>query len=258
MLFRIDPEGKQAETVSSESFANLPYHERYDIQEWVLQNPELLGEPLLVITSEYAGFDRTSERLDVLAADDFGPEVTATVLWLRSFGLDARCVRLTPYRLGADLVVESSALIPLPEAEEYLVRRQKKDVARTVRESARRPTLEEYVDDLPDELRPLFQAMRSRLAGEADVKETVFRSGVSYRMREDNAWITWLAATKTQARFILPDEEDFPEEMGVKSERGWTTLRLRGPEDLEVAKRLLEARLERVRREGGSSVLTPG
>ena len=46
--------------------------------------------------------------------------------------------------------------------------------------------------------------------------------------------------------------------MAVKSGGGWTTLRLRGPEDLEVAKRLLDARLERVRREGGSSVLTPG
>ena len=221
MLFRIDAEGRTAQTIASVSFSHLPYHERYDIQEWVLHNPELLGEPLLVVASEYAGFDRTSERLDVLALDRQGKLVVVEL---------KRSARGTTAELQALRYAAYCSTL----------------------------TLDEYLEGLSEELRPLFQGMRSRLAGEPDVKETVFRSGVSYRRTSDNAWITWLTATKTQARFILPDHDDFPEEMAVKSGGGWTTLRLRGPEELEVAKALLEARLARVRREGGSSVLTPG
>jgi hypothetical protein len=48
------------------SFSALNVRERQDLEEWVLTHPELLGEPLLVITSEFARFDRSNRRLDVL------------------------------------------------------------------------------------------------------------------------------------------------------------------------------------------------
>ena len=40
--------------------------------EWVIENPGLLDEDLLVVTSEYDGFERTRDRLDVLALDRAG------------------------------------------------------------------------------------------------------------------------------------------------------------------------------------------
>jgi hypothetical protein len=50
------------------------------------------------------------------------------VLWLRKFGLDSTCVKLTPYELTKDSVAfESNILIPLPEAEDYIIRSEKKD-----------------------------------------------------------------------------------------------------------------------------------
>ena len=46
--------------------------ERRDIQEWVADNPGILSEDLLIINKEFSGFDRTDERLDLLAVDKEG------------------------------------------------------------------------------------------------------------------------------------------------------------------------------------------
>ena len=43
-----------------------------DLQEWIEQNPEALGEDLLIIQKEFDGFAGTRERLDLLALDKEG------------------------------------------------------------------------------------------------------------------------------------------------------------------------------------------
>ena len=43
--------------------------ERRNIQEWIAANPGILGEELLIVGKEFSGFDRTNERLDLLAVD---------------------------------------------------------------------------------------------------------------------------------------------------------------------------------------------
>ena len=53
-------------------FADLGFQERRDIQEWVANNPGILGDELLIIGKEFSGFDRTNERLDLLAVDADG------------------------------------------------------------------------------------------------------------------------------------------------------------------------------------------
>ena len=53
-------------------FAELGFQERRDIQEWVAKNPGILGDKLLIIGKEFSGFDRTNERLDLLAVDADG------------------------------------------------------------------------------------------------------------------------------------------------------------------------------------------
>ncbi|WP_395452486.1 DUF4268 domain-containing protein [Azospirillum melinis] len=59
----------------------------------------------------------------VLAAADFGREVTTTVLWLNERGIDIRCVRLKPYRLSdGTILVDAQQIIPLPEASEYVTK----------------------------------------------------------------------------------------------------------------------------------------
>lgn len=46
--------------------------ERQDLQEWTIEQPRILGEDLLIITSEYANFQDTRDRPDLLALDTSG------------------------------------------------------------------------------------------------------------------------------------------------------------------------------------------
>ena len=71
-LFRVDPESGKSEAISEVDFAQLGFQERRDIQEWVAANPGILGEKLLIIGKEFSDFDRTNERLDLLAVDADG------------------------------------------------------------------------------------------------------------------------------------------------------------------------------------------
>ena len=71
-LFRVNPSTKESLKVSEANFADLGLQERTDIQEWVVANPSILGDDLLIIAKEFSDFDRTNERLDLLAIDRDG------------------------------------------------------------------------------------------------------------------------------------------------------------------------------------------
>lgn len=62
----------------------------------------------------------------VLAAADFSREIASTVLWLNDQELQIKCVRLKPYVLGAEVVLDVQQVIPLPEAEEFQVQIKQK------------------------------------------------------------------------------------------------------------------------------------
>ena len=71
-LFKVDPESRESERIEEVDFRQLGFQERRDIQEWVVATPSILGEDLLIIGKEFSGFDRTDERLDLLAVDSDG------------------------------------------------------------------------------------------------------------------------------------------------------------------------------------------
>lgn len=214
MLFTYDKANKKVLRHQTTDFKTHKIVERKDLEKWIEEVPEILGEELLVITTEYDKFDKTDERLDLLALDkegnlivvelkrddsgktvelqaikyaaycstltfddlieehqhylskkglpatvdavrekltnfiredfeelndrpriilvskEFRPEVTASVLWLRKFDLNISCVKLTPYELDKNTIAfESSIIIPLPEAEDFIVKVEKKDRA---------------------------------------------------------------------------------------------------------------------------------
>lgn len=72
MIFSVDPDSEQLEHLPKKQFVELDLLEREDLQEWAIENPRLLGEELLVITSEYAQFQDLRDRLDILAIDPAG------------------------------------------------------------------------------------------------------------------------------------------------------------------------------------------
>lgn len=57
----------------------------------------------------------------VLASADFSREITTTVLWLNSQGLDITCVRLRPLKVGNQFLLDVQQVLPLPEAQAYQV-----------------------------------------------------------------------------------------------------------------------------------------
>ncbi|WP_165368067.1 endonuclease NucS domain-containing protein [Phytoactinopolyspora endophytica] len=66
----------------------------------------------------------------ILVSAGFDTQITTTVLWLNElYGLDIRCVRLTPYRVDDRLLLDVQQVIPLPEAEELMVRLRRKESA---------------------------------------------------------------------------------------------------------------------------------
>jgi hypothetical protein len=219
-MYIFDKEKDQFYGIEETSFKQNRIRERQDLEKWVIQNPEILQEELLIIHSEYSRFDKTSERPDIVALardgkivvielklDDSGksvefqalkyasyysntsfddlvslkaenqkenkmeqirtemenfitqpefeqiddkpriiivsktfrPEVTSTILWLRKFDVDISCVKLTPYKIDENRIgITSQKIIPLPEAEEYLINVQKKEnTAKTLTRSQR-------------------------------------------------------------------------------------------------------------------------
>jgi hypothetical protein len=64
----------------------------------------------------------------ILVAADFSKELTTAVLWLNGRDLDIRCVRLKPYAMGGETIIDAQQLVPLPEAGDYTVRLREKAI----------------------------------------------------------------------------------------------------------------------------------
>ncbi len=58
--------------IEEKSFSELGLKERQHLQEWLANNPEALGEDILIIQKEFSGFNDTNERLDLLGLDKQG------------------------------------------------------------------------------------------------------------------------------------------------------------------------------------------
>jgi len=85
------------------------------------------------------------EELDILnqnqqitlVATEFHSDVVSSVLWLRDYGIEVKCIRLRSYEdEDGDLFITPDVIIPLPEAKDYLERREAKQrVTRSVKSS---------------------------------------------------------------------------------------------------------------------------
>lgn len=204
-MYKVDKANKTLKRMEKTTFFNEKLKERYDIQEWVEKNPEIIDEDLLIIGKEvplpsdiridllaidkksnlviielkrddsgrnvdwqaikYASYcsnftnieifrqyaeylgtteDEAETRIEkfieaenfeelnnsqriILVSKEFHSDVISAVLWLRDFGIEVSCVRFTPYTDdNGDLFIAPTKIIPLPEAEDYLIKKEKK------------------------------------------------------------------------------------------------------------------------------------
>ncbi|WP_241592940.1 DUF4268 domain-containing protein [Rosenbergiella epipactidis] len=75
-MYKVDRSTNDLHSLHEVSFSSLGFTERHNLQEWIAKNPQILtkdnDDELLIIQKEFAGFDETKERLDLLALDKKG------------------------------------------------------------------------------------------------------------------------------------------------------------------------------------------
>lgn len=206
-MFIVDSKNKTTEEIKEISFKEVGLKERKDLQEWIANNPNMLGEDLLIIQKEFDGFNDTNERLDLLALDkdgnivvienklddsgrnvvwqslkyagycsslkkedirsifqqylskigsnenaetlitdflnkpdfsevqlnqdltqriilvakEFRKEVTNTVIWARKFGMKIQCIKVIPFMVGEQLIVDTDQIIPVKDIEDIMI-----------------------------------------------------------------------------------------------------------------------------------------
>jgi hypothetical protein len=96
---------------------------------------------------EFLGWDEPNQEefgqdvRIILVSAEFSRELTTSVMWLNQREIDIRCIRLKPYRLGLQILLDVQQIIPLPESTDYQVRIREKVVeqrqARTNRDLTR-------------------------------------------------------------------------------------------------------------------------
>lgn len=90
----------------------------------------------------------------LLVAGSFGPAVTSVVLWLREYEIDIGCIEITMRAVpgGGQAILTARQLLPLPEAEDYLVRRRRKErEEERARQEPQEWTWESYQEHFPAE-----------------------------------------------------------------------------------------------------------
>lgn len=79
-VFRLDGSlAGRPERLQPVTFAGIGALEVQHIEQWLRRNPDLLGEELHVIASQFSGFDRTRDRPDLLALDRSGKLVVIEI-----------------------------------------------------------------------------------------------------------------------------------------------------------------------------------
>jgi hypothetical protein len=145
MIFSISNNHEKIDKVNSESFVGLNIWERQHIEEWISQSPEMLGEDLLVVSTEFDRFEGAKDRLDVLAIDRKGNLVVVEVKRDSFAGYaDLQAIRYAA--MVSTMTIEKL----LPYYIEYQKKKRKEiDVTE---ESSRNKIFEFVVDDTFKEL----------------------------------------------------------------------------------------------------------
>ena len=58
----------------------------------------------------------------ILVAGKFRKEVTSTVMWLRNHGVKIKCIKVSPYILNEQVLIDTEQIIPIRDAEDYIIK----------------------------------------------------------------------------------------------------------------------------------------
>ena len=154
-----------------------------------------------------------------LVAKEFHSDVASAVLWLRDFEIDIRCLRLRPYvDADNDLFITPDIIIPLPEAKDYIekkeIKRREEKQPTTIRssfslekgnfdiptlEKMLRMTLERQTYLTPRLVRFLETLLSNdRVFGREEVKQNLFQKGVGSDISQTGRYLSNLSQFLTK------------------------------------------------------------
>ena len=106
----------------------IPYYKDYK-QKY--DDEHLTNEEARNLIMEFVESDDFSELSSkpriILGSQGFSQELTATVLWLRDSDIDISCVEVAPYSINGQIIIVPKVIIPLAEAQQYLIEIKKKE-----------------------------------------------------------------------------------------------------------------------------------
>lgn len=141
---------RYAAMVSSMTIDNLlPYYLAYQKKYLKIENPS--KENSRTDIEEFVNQDSFEELSSkpriILCSENFSQEITTTVLWLNQSGLDISCVRITPHKIGEQVVIVPNKIIPLQEAKQYLIDIQKKEEQQEKKTGYRQRTMRILIEN---------------------------------------------------------------------------------------------------------------
>jgi hypothetical protein len=141
---------RYAAMVSSMTIDNLlPYYIAYQKKYLKVENPS--KENSRTDIEEFVNQDSFEELSSkpriILCSENFSQEITTTVLWLNQSGLDISCVRITPHRIGEQVVIVPNKIIPIQEAKQYLIDIQKKEEQQEKKTGYRQRTMRILIEN---------------------------------------------------------------------------------------------------------------
>jgi hypothetical protein len=174
--------------VPDEIFAIFATYLKTDADDARLKIEEFIDEELDSLNQK--------QRI-ILVAREFHSDVVSAVLWLRDYDVDLKCIRLRAYTdSDGDLFLNAEVIIPLPEAKDYIERREakQKETGRPLRSSFSLEKgdfspeeLETHLraslarqSDLTPRLVALLELLLSedRVFGREEIKRALFAKGV--------------------------------------------------------------------------------
>lgn len=137
MIFSISSRLDKVSKIAESSFIGLNIWERQHIEEWIRTNPEMLGEDLLVVSTEFDRFTNSNDRLDILALDRSGNLVVIELKRDSAAGYaDLQAIRYAA--MVSSMTIE--VLIP------YYVSYRKKHYGEALSETEAKGQLVEFVE----------------------------------------------------------------------------------------------------------------
>src|ERR1700690_313961 len=131
----------------------------------------------------------------ILVSANFSTEMTTAVLWLNKRGLDVTCIRMRPYRLDSQGLVDIQKLIPLPEAVEYETKSRAQQEEGRLAESNRDAMFRRFWRELIERSRGKTQLLTTRTGSKDQWIGVSVRGGFNLNFvvrRDDSGGECWI------------------------------------------------------------------